>query len=71
MTDNAAAKDKNPETYTAVNNGRVCLGWFIALSKASFKATSADGRSLGTFRTKAEAIAAIWASAGHTHGDLK
>ena len=59
-----AAKSQNhgPAEFIAVNDGRTCLGWIAPKSKSSFEGHDANGRLIGIFRTKTEAVTAIWSA---------
>jgi hypothetical protein len=43
----------------SIYSGRECLGHVIARGKSGFQAFDVDDRSLGMFRTRAEAVVAV------------
>jgi hypothetical protein len=43
----------------SVYSGRECLGHVLARGKSGFQAFDVDDRSLGIYRTRSEAIAAV------------
>ena len=43
----------------SVITGTICIGFVLSRGKAGFEAFNADQRSLGTFATEREAVAAV------------
>jgi hypothetical protein len=43
----------------SVYDGQICIGHLLARGKSGFEAFGADDKSLGTYRTQKEAIAAV------------
>jgi hypothetical protein len=55
---------KAPTTgMVSVYAGQQCLGFILSRGKAGFEARNADDQSIGTFKTQAEAVAAVSAAA--------